>query len=111
MNEDRLKRHDLSDGEWARPAPLLVSITATEAGPVPVPPSHPEITQLLVCHLDPHRRRSAAPKVIEVHYQARATLNRDWTVAGAWLLETPSYEQVTAELVQAGQRLLTPADP
>jgi hypothetical protein len=30
--------------------------------------------------------------------QARVTLNRDWTVSGTWLLETPSYGQVVNEL-------------
>ncbi|HEX3731450.1 MAG TPA: hypothetical protein VHU91_00795, partial [Mycobacteriales bacterium] len=88
--------------------PLLVSVTAIEAGLVPVPPSHPKITRLLAGHLDPQRGRSAAPKAIEVHSQARVTVNRDWTVAGAWLLETPSYGQVAGDLAEAGQRLLTP---
>jgi hypothetical protein len=88
--------------------PLLISVTAAEAGLVPVPPSHPEITRLLADQLDPQRHRSAAPRQVEVHNQARMTLNPDWTVAEAWLLETPSYEQVTSGLADAGQRLLTP---
>ena len=88
--------------------PLLVSINAAEAGLAPVPPSHPKITRLLAGHLDQQHYRSAAPQWVEVHNQARMTLNRDWSVARAWLLETPSYEQVTGELVDAGQRLLTP---
>ena len=88
--------------------PLLVSVTAIEAGLVPVPPGHPKITRLLANLLNQERWRSAAPKGIEVHMQARVTLNRDWTISGAWLLETPSYGQVVNELAEAGQRLLIP---
>lgn len=87
--------------------PLLVSVNAAEAGLVPVPPSHPKITRLLDGHSD-RQHRGSAPKEIEIHNRARVTLNRDWTVTGVWLLETPTFEQVASELAQAGQRLLTP---
>lgn len=84
--------------------PLLVSVTAAEAGLVPVPPGHPEITGLLARH----RRQGPAPRQIECYRQARVTLDPDWTVTGAWLLQVPSYQQATAQLAGAGRRLLTP---
>ncbi len=84
--------------------PLLVSVTATEADLVPLPPGHPEITGLLARH----RRQGPAPRQIEWHRQARVTLDPDWTVTGAWLFQVRSYQQATAQLAGAGQRLLTP---
>ena len=83
--------------------PLLVSVTATEAGLVPVPPGHPEITGLLAGQ----QRQGQAPGQIEWHRRARVTLDPDWTVTGAWLLEVPSYQQAVAQLAESGQRLLT----
>ena len=83
--------------------PLLVSVTAAD-GLVPVPPGHPEITGLLARH----RRQGPAPRQIECYRQARVTLDPDWTVTGAWLLQVPSYQQATAQLAGAGRRLLTP---
>jgi hypothetical protein len=84
--------------------PLLVSVTAIEAGLVPVPPDHPEITRLFAGQ----QRHGPAPRKLEWHRRARVTLDRDWTVTGAWLLDVPSYQQAVARLVEAGQRLLTP---
>jgi hypothetical protein len=53
--------------------PLLVSVTATEAGLVPVPPGHPEITELLARR----KRQGPAPMQIDWHRQARVTLDAD----------------------------------
>lgn len=87
--------------------PLLVSVTATD-GLVPVPPGHPEITGLVARHRqqDP----GPAPRQIEFHgpVRARVTLDPDWAVTRAWLLPVRSYQQATAQLAGAGQRLLTP---
>jgi hypothetical protein len=84
--------------------PLLVSVSAIEAGLEPVPPDHPEIIGLLADeeHQDP------APGQFEWHLQARVTLDPDWTVTGAWLLDVPSYQEAVGKLAEAGQRLLTP---
>jgi hypothetical protein len=84
--------------------PLLVSVTAAEAGLLPVPPGHPEITELLARG----NRQGPAPGQIDWHRRARVTLDTDWTVTGAWLLQTPSCQQAAAQLFEAGQRLLTP---
>jgi hypothetical protein len=86
--------------------PLLVSVTATD-GPVPVPPDHPEITGFLARN----RRQGPAPSYIKWGgpvLRGRVTLDPDWTVTGAWLLQAPYYHQATAQLAGAGQRLLTP---
>jgi hypothetical protein len=84
--------------------PLLVSVRTIEAGLVPVPPDHPTIAAWLAGR----QSRGPAPRQIEWHRQARVTLDRDWNVTGAWLLDVPSWQQAADQLAGAGQRLLTP---